>query len=93
LKDNQQNANAVAFTADDKSLVSAGYDATVRIWPLRGQRAPLVATLPTPLNTVMVAPDGEIATAGADGQIYFLSPEGRRYGVVAASSSPSPASL
>jgi cytochrome c len=71
LKDNQQNANAVAFTADGKSLVSAGYDATVRIWPLRGQRAPLVATLPTPLNTVMVAPDGEIATAGADGQISF----------------------
>jgi cytochrome c len=88
LEGHQQNANGVAFTADGKSLVSAGYDATVRIWPLRSQGASLVATLPTPLNAVVVAPDGEIATAGADGQIYFLSPEGRRSGVVAASSSP-----
>ena len=88
LEGHQQNANGVAFTADGKSLVSAGYDATVRIWPRRGQGAPLVATLPTPLNTVVVAPDGEIATAGADGEIYFVSPAGRRCGVVAASSSP-----
>jgi cytochrome c len=88
LEGHQQNVNGVAFTADGKSLVSAGYDATIRIWPLRGQDAPLVVTLPTPLSTVLVAPDGEIATAGADGQIYFLSPEGRRCGVVAASSSP-----
>jgi cytochrome c len=88
LEGHQQNANGVAFTADGKSLVSAGYDATVRIWPLRSEGVPLVATLPTPLNTVVVAPDGEIATAGADGQIYFLTPEGLRCGVVAASSSP-----
>jgi cytochrome c len=88
LEGHQQNANGVAFTADGRSLVSAGYDATVRIWPLRSQGAPLVATLPTPLNAVVVALDGEIATAGADGQIYFLSAEGRRSGVVAASSSP-----
>ncbi|MBV8507656.1 MAG: hypothetical protein JOZ11_17860 [Alphaproteobacteria bacterium] len=88
LEGHQQSANGVAFTADGKSLVSAGYDATVRIWPLSGQGAPLVATLPTPLNTVAVAPDDEIAAAGADGQIYFLSPEGRRFGAVEASSSP-----
>ena len=30
-------------------------------------------TLPTPLNTVAVAPDGEIVTAGADGKVYLLS--------------------
>ena len=88
LEGHQQNANGIAFTADGTSLVSAGYDATIRIWPLRAPGAPLVAALPTPLNTVVVAPDGEIATAGADGQIYFLTPEGGRCGVVAASSSP-----
>ena len=88
LEGHEQNANGVAFTADGKSLVSAGYDATVRFWPLRGQGAPLAVTLATQLNTIVVAPDGEIATAGADGQIYFLSPEGARRGAAAASSSP-----
>ncbi len=44
--------------------------------------------MPTPLNTVVVAPDGEIAAAGADGQIHFLSPDGRERGPVAASSAP-----
>jgi cytochrome c len=79
----QQNVNSVAFLPDGKSLVSAGYDATLRIWPLHGG-APQVATLPTPLNAIVVAPDGEIAAAGADGQIFFLSPDGREHGAAAA---------
>jgi 1-phosphofructokinase len=49
--------------------VSAGYDATLRIWPLAGDAAPATATLPSPLNTVAVAPDREIVTAGADGNV------------------------
>ena len=55
--------------------MTVGYDATLRVWPLDGS-APTVATLPTPLNTVAVAPDGEIVTAGADGKVYVLSPTG-----------------
>src|SRR5215510_409249 len=39
-------------------------------------RAPVTTTLPTPLNTVAVAPDGEIVTAGADGKVYVLSAAG-----------------
>ena len=35
-----------------------------------------VRNLPTPLNAVAVAPDGEIVAAGADGKVYFLSPQG-----------------
>jgi cytochrome c len=88
LDRHQQNVNGVAFTADGKSVISVGYDATLRIWPLRGNGAPQVVTLPVPLNTVTVAPDGEITAAGADGQIYFLSADGRERGAVAASSSP-----
>ena len=42
-----------------------------------GGGAPIVATLPAPLNTVAVAPDGEIVTAGADGKVYVLSRRGR----------------
>ncbi len=38
---------------------------------------PQIVTLPTPLNTVAVAPDGEIVTAGADGKVYFLAADGR----------------
>ncbi|MFN3655880.1 MAG: c-type cytochrome [Pseudolabrys sp.] len=74
LEGHTMNVNGVAFTADGKALVSAGYDATLRIWPLDGG-SPQVRKLPSALNTVALAPDGEIATAGADGKVYLLSPQ------------------
>ena len=46
-----------------------------------GWRSSINATVPTALNAVAVAPDGEIAAAGANGLVYFLSaarPEARR---------------
>lgn len=75
LAGHSQNVNGVAFARDGRAAVTVGYDATLRIWPLDGG-APVVVTLPTPLNAVAVAPDGEIATAGADGKVYLLSPAG-----------------
>jgi cytochrome c len=81
LEGHKDNVNGVAFTPDGKSVVTAGYDATLRIWPLSGG-APEVITLPTPLNTVAVAPDGEIVTAGADGKVYFLTAGGQVKGEV-----------
>ncbi|MGU3537076.1 c-type cytochrome [Methylobacterium sp. A54F] len=69
------NVNAVAFAGDGR-IVTAGYDATLRIWPGDGEAPPVVVTLPTPLNAVAVAGDGEIVAAGADGTVRILTAGG-----------------
>lgn len=84
----QQNVNGVAFTADGNTLVSAGYDATIRLWPLKGSEAPRVTTLPLPSTAVVVAPDGEIVAAAADGELHFLSPIGDERNHLEVSSTP-----
>jgi len=87
LEGNAQNANGVAFSPDGKNVVSAGYDATIRIWTLTGG-GEIVRNLPTPLNDVTVAPDGEIVAAGANGKVYFLSASGEVLAELEASSTP-----
>ncbi len=87
IEGHAQNVNGVAFTPDGRALVTAGYDATLRIWP-RDNGAPAGVTLPTPLNSVVVAPDGEIVTAGADGKIYVLSAAGELKGEIEAAETP-----
>ncbi len=79
LDAHSQNVNGVMFTPDGRSLVSAGYDLTLRIWPLDGG-SPTIVTLPTPLNSVAIASDGEIVAGGADGRVFFLSPSGELRG-------------
>jgi cytochrome c len=88
LEGHMQGVNGVAFSLDGASLVTAGYDATIRIWPLRRAAAPSVTTLPSPLNAVTVAPDGEIVTAGGDGKVYLLSETGERNAEIAAADAP-----
>src|ERR1700752_4655016 len=68
LEGHTQNVNGVAFTPNGKSLVTVSYDLTVRIWPLDGG-PPTIVTLPTPLNAVAVARDGEIVVGAADGRL------------------------
>ncbi len=90
LEGHQQNVNGVAYLPGGRGLVSVGYDATLRIWPLGGSTdaAPLIVTLPTPLNAVAVAPDGEIFCTGADGKVYVLSPAGDLRATIAAGETP-----
>jgi cytochrome c len=87
LEGNSQNVNGVAFSPDGGDLVSAGYDATLRIWHL-SDGGESVHNLPTPLNSVAIAPDGEIVAAGADGKVYFLSPQGEMRAESQASPTP-----
>ncbi|MGB9364541.1 MAG: c-type cytochrome [Xanthobacteraceae bacterium] len=87
LEGHVQNVNGVAFTPDGKAVVSAAYDLTLRIWPLDGG-VPTVVTLPAPLSAVVVAADGEIVAAGANGAIYFLDGAGAQKGEVQASPTP-----
>lgn len=77
LAGHQGNVNAVGFLPDRRP-VTAGYDATVRIWPRADDPAgvPIVVTLPTILNALAVTPDGEIAVAGGDAVVRLLHPDG-----------------
>jgi len=84
LEGHTQNVNGVAFAPDAKSFVSVGYDFSVRIWPLAGGTAEVV-TLPSPLNAIAIARDGEIIAGGADGKLHLLTPKGDETGEIEAS--------
>jgi cytochrome c len=86
LEGHQGNVNAVAFLPDGR-LVSAGYDATIRIWP-EAAGAPILVTLPGPVNALAVSPRNEIAAAGADGAVRIFGPDGRALGVFELSRTP-----
>jgi cytochrome c len=88
IEGHTQNVNGLAFTIGGRALVTVGYDATLRIAPLVGGGSPILTTLPTPLNSVAVAPDGEIVTAGADGKVYVLSATGELKSEIEAAQTP-----
>jgi cytochrome c len=88
LEGHSQSVNGVSFMPDGSAVVSAGYDLTLRIWPLRSDASPIVVTVPVPLNTVAVAPDGEIVAGAADGKLYYLDRTGTLKGQAQAGPTP-----
>ncbi|MBB2960123.1 c-type cytochrome [Methylobacterium sp. R2-1] len=80
LEGHKGNVNAVAFLPGG-GLVTAGADASVRIWTAEGQ-AVATATLPSALSALAVTADGEIAAAGADATVRFLARDGSVRGQV-----------
>ncbi len=75
LEGHRGNVNGVAFGPRLTTVISAGYDGSIRITPLNGS-APTLVRLPTPLNALRTAYDGEIIAGGADGKIYIRKADG-----------------
>ena len=81
------NVNAVAFLADG-TLISAGYDANLIIWPLDGARAQVSVAFPVPLNTLVTLPGDRLALGGADGALRVLDRGGEVEGQVQIAPTP-----
>jgi len=66
--------NAVAFLG--RSLVTASYDATLRIWPADRSQPPKIVETLAAQNALAILEDGRIAVGGADGVVLLIDANG-----------------
>lgn len=75
LEGHKGPVNGLARTA--AGWVSAGYDGTVRLWDDAGTGpARVLAAFGFPQNAVLALPDGTVASAGVDGVVRLIDPDG-----------------
>ncbi len=86
LVGHKDNVNAVAFLSDGR-IATAGYDATVRIWPANGG-APTIVEFDTPLNALAALSGNRVAAGGADGSVRIIGADGAPAGKVDATRTP-----
>jgi cytochrome c len=69
--------NGLAWAAAGR-LVSAGYDGTVRLWDAAagGGGGGVLAEFGFPQNAALVLPGGAVASAGVDGVVHLVAPDG-----------------
>ena len=87
LEGHRGNVNAVAFLSDG-TLVSAGYDAALILWPPEREATPIRIDMPTPLSTLLATADDRLFVGGADGKLREIDRSGAILGEVAVSSGP-----
>ncbi|MCK6452225.1 MAG: WD40 repeat domain-containing protein [Alphaproteobacteria bacterium] len=65
-----QRATAVRFAPDGRTLATAGYDASVKLWDVAADGAPLarLAIRTAPSGALHFSPDGAVLATGSDGR-------------------------
>jgi WD40 repeat protein/tRNA A-37 threonylcarbamoyl transferase component Bud32 len=80
LKGHTKGANEVSFGPGGQTLVSAGWDATVRVWDFAARRE--VRVIPAPdgqwIRSVVLSAGGKVAVGGGEnGKVFLLGLDGK----------------
>ena len=74
LEGHTEPVAALALSPDGRSLASAAWDGTARVWPLAGGEARVLEGHRGNVNGIAFRADGMVATAGFDGTLRLWPP-------------------